>query len=242
MAIVWLPDNEITFPHPDSEDNTDGIVAVGGDLSVDRLLLAYRLGIFPWYNVDEPPIWWSPDPRCVLFPDDLKVHKSMRSYFNKEKYQVTYDTCFETVMRECGQKVRKGQEGETWITEDFVEAYVKLHEIGVAHSVEVWDGEELVGGLYGISLGKCFFGESMFAKASNASKFGFITLVRKLKALDFWLIDAQVVTQHMLTLGATTVSRKTFLDYMRKNNQEKTYKGDWNLLLNGIPRTVDREG
>ena len=238
MAIVWLPEDEISFPHPDGVHNTDGIVAVGGDLSVDRLMLAYRWGIFPWYNEDEPPIWWSPDPRCVLFPKDIKVHKSMRSYFNQQKFRVTYDTQFEQVMRECKQKVRKGQEGETWITQDFIDAYLRLHKIGVAHSVEVWEGEELVGGLYGVSLGKVFFGESMFAKKPNASKFGFITLVRELEKLDFWLIDAQVVSQHMLTLGATTIPRSTFLEYMRKNNAEKTYQGDWNLLINNISKEI----
>ncbi|HHB80118.1 MAG TPA: leucyl/phenylalanyl-tRNA--protein transferase [Saprospiraceae bacterium] len=238
MAIVWLPEDEISFPHPDGIHNTDGIVAVGGDLSVDRLMLAYRWGIFPWFNEDEPPIWWSPDPRCVLFPKDIRVHKSMRSYFNQQKYQVTYDTQFERVMRECKQKVRKGQEGETWISQDFIDAYVRLHKIGIAHSVEVWDGEQLVGGLYGVSLGKCFFGESMFANAPNASKFGFITLVRELEKLGFWLIDAQVVSQHMLTLGATTIPRAAFLQYMRKNNAEKTYQGDWNLLINGISKEI----
>ncbi len=240
MAIHWLPDNELSFPHPEEAHNAEGIVAVGGDLSVDRLLLAYRSGIFPWFNADEPPIWWCPDPRCVLFPKDIKVHKSMRSYFNQKKFDVTYDKCFERVMRGCQTIVRKGQEGDTWITEDFIQAYTKLHEMGLAHSVEVWKDGELVGGLYGVSLGKVFFGESMFSHVPNASKYGFITLVKKLEQLGFWLIDNQIVSQHLLSLGATTISRKAFLEYIRRNNAEKTFKGDWNLLLNGVANEIEK--
>ncbi len=224
-----LDENEISFPHP-SLANEDGILAFGGDLSPQRLLFAYENGIFPWFNEGEPIIWWSPDPRFVLYPDDLKVSKSMRPYFNQEKFLVTYDTVFQEVIENCKDLSRAGQDG-TWITDDMVKAYVKLHELGFAHSVEVWDNNILVGGLYGISLGKCFFGESMFQKKSNASKFGFITLVRKLKSIGFNLIDAQTPTKHLESLGAINISRKVFLDILEKNKKEKTLRGDWNELL-----------
>ncbi len=225
-----LDENEISFPHPSLADE-NGILAIGGDLSPQRLIFAYENGIFPWFNEGEPYIWWSPDPRFVLFPEDLKVSKSMRPYFNQGKFKVTYDTVFRDVMYECQQSFRKGQLG-TWITEDMIEAYVKVHELGLAHSVEVWDNGNLVGGLYGISLGKCFFGESMFQKKSNASKFGFITLVRKLKALSFNLIDAQTPTKHLASLGAKNIPRADFLDILEKNKKEKTLVGNWDQILN----------
>ncbi|HFC00520.1 MAG TPA: leucyl/phenylalanyl-tRNA--protein transferase, partial [Phaeodactylibacter sp.] len=179
MPVFRLTD-ELLFPPPELA-NEDGILAIGGDLSPQRLVLAYSMGLFPWFNPGEPILWWSPDPRFVLFPKKLKVSKSMRPYFNQKKFRVTYNTCFETIMRNCQQQYRKRQAG-TWITDEMIVSYTKLNESGIAHSVEVWQGDELVGGLYGIALGKIFFGESMFAKVSNASKFGFITLVRKLEA------------------------------------------------------------
>jgi leucyl/phenylalanyl-tRNA--protein transferase len=177
MPVFWLTE-EISFPPPELA-NEDGILAVGGDLSTDRLLLAYSMGLFPWFNPDDPILWWSPDPRFVLYPDKLKVAKSMRPYFNQNKFQVTFDTCFEKVIMACQQQYRKGQSGGTWITDEMVTSYTQLNKLGFAHSVEVWKDEELVGGLYGISLGKIFFGESMFAKRSNASKFGFGKRVTK---------------------------------------------------------------
>jgi len=200
---------------------------VGGDLSVDRLLAAYRQGIFPWFNPDDPIIWWSPDPRFVLFPDELKIHKSMRPYFNQKKFTVTFDGHFETVMRACQMQRRNNQVGGTWITEDMIEGYCNLHQQGYAHSVEVWKGEELVGGLYGIALGKIFFGESMFAKVSNASKFGFITLVQELKKKGFKLIDCQQKTGHLGSLGARAIPRQEFIELLEVNRGEEDLQGSW---------------
>lgn len=230
MPVYWLDKDDVSFP-PAELANEDGIIALGGDLSVERLLSAYWNGIFPWFNNDDPFIWWSPDPRFVLYPADLKVAKSMRSYFNQKKFQVTLDQEFETVMRNCQQAKREGQSGGTWITESIVEGYVKLHQAGYAHSVEVWKGEELVGGLYGVALGKVFFGESMFSKASNASKFGFISLVRKLVELDFDLIDCQQKTKYLGSLGATEIPRKNFLAHLEINKEKPTLKGNWGSML-----------
>lgn len=230
MPIFWLSNDNYSFPHPNLA-NEDGMLAVGGDLSPERLLLAYKLGIFPWFNEGDPIIWWSPDPRFVLFPEKLKVSKSMRPYFNQNKFTVTLDTAFKDVIRACQQQKRKGQLGGTWITEDMLEGYCKLYELGYAHSVEVWKADKLVGGLYGISLGKCFFGESMFATESNASKFGFIYLVRKLKELGFWLIDCQQETRHLASMGAEAISREDFLNLLNKNRDEPSTLGHWTTLF-----------
>jgi len=226
MPVYWLDKDDVSFPPADLA-NEDGIIALGGDLSVERLLSAYSNGIFPWFNNNDPFIWWSPDPRFVLYPDDLKVSKSMRPYFNQKKFQVTVDQEFETVMRNCQRAKREGQGGGTWITESMVEGYVNLHQAGYAHSVEVWKAEQLVGGLYGVALGKVFFGESMFSKVSNASKFGFISLVRKLVELDFDLIDCQQKTKYLGSLGAKEIPRINFLEHLEANKTKPTLKGNW---------------
>lgn len=226
MPVFWLDDESLDFPAPELA-TPEGIIAVGGDLSPERLLTAYSEGIFPWFNEGDPILWWSPDPRFVLFPDELVVSRSMRPYFNQKKFQVTFDRDFEGVMRNCQQSNRNGQSGDTWITEDMIRAYVQVHDMGYAHSVEVWQDEELVGGLYGISLGKIFFGESMFAKVSNASKYGFITLVQKLREKGFVLIDCQQQTQHLGSLGARPISRKSFLQYLEENKKQETLTGSW---------------
>ncbi|NJL75659.1 MAG: leucyl/phenylalanyl-tRNA--protein transferase [Saprospiraceae bacterium] len=230
MPVFWLPDNTLTFPHPELA-NQDGILAMGGDLSPRRLLLAYQIGIFPWFNPDDPIIWWSPDPRFVLFPEELKVAKSMRTYFNNPRFRLTLDQHFETIMRCCQNVYRKGQGGGTWITEDMVNGYCQLHKMGYAHSIEVWQDNQLVGGLYGIALGKCFFGESMFSKVPNASKFGFISLVRKLQKLGYQLIDCQQPTQYLSSLGARAIPRKEFLAILEKNRQFPTDISNWSDLL-----------
>ncbi len=229
MPVFWLSEH-ISFPDPRLA-NEDGILAIGGDLNPKRILLAYEMGIFPWFNPEDPIIWWCPDPRCVLFPKDLKVSKSMRPIFNQKKFQITFDHDFEAVILACQETRRNGQDTGTWITEDMLEAYCTLHEMGYAHSVEVWKEQKLVGGLYGIALGKCFFGESMFSKMNNASKTGFITLVRKLEQLGFWLIDCQQETNHLKSLGAKGIERERFLYILQKNKTEKTLIGNWRELL-----------
>jgi leucyl/phenylalanyl-tRNA---protein transferase len=219
MPVMWLSPTQIFFPHPDTFDTPD-VVAVGGDLSPERLLLAYSLGIFPWYNEgDEPIMWWSPDPRMVLFPDELKVSKSMRPYFNQKKFSVTYNVDFQRVMRECMLHNRRDQDGTSWINEDMIAAYTILHQAGFAHSVEVWEGNDLVGGLYGVAYGRIFYGESMFSKVTNASKFGFISFVLKIKKMGIDLIDCQQETSHLSSLGAKLIPRSDFSEKI-KNNAE----------------------
>jgi len=227
MPVFWLANDTLDFPDPEGA-NEDGLVALGGDLSPERLINAYNQGLFPWFNEGDPILWWSPDPRFVLFPDELKVSKSMRPYFNQGKFRVTYDTDFRAVITACQQMYRPGQ-GGTWITGDMVEAYCQVHRLGFAHSVEVWKEEELVGGLYGIALGRIFFGESMFAKASNASKFGFISLVRRLEEHGYTLIDCQQETRHLASLGGRGIPRSRFLTYLRDNDVEKTERKNWKI-------------
>lgn len=200
---------ELFFPDV-SEADEHGILAVGGDLSPERLLLAYRSGIFPWFDSDEPILWWSPPQRMVLFPDQLVVSKSMRTILRKELFTVTFNKDFRAVISSCSQISRNGQQG-TWISQDMIEAYVKLHELGYAKSVEVWQNNELVGGLYGIDLGHVFCGESMFSKVSNASKVAFITLVENLKVRQYKLIDCQVHNDHLESLGAIEIEREEFM-------------------------------
>jgi leucyl/phenylalanyl-tRNA--protein transferase len=197
------------FP-PVSEANADGILAVGGDLSPERLQLAYKSGIFPWFEQGEPILWWSPNPRMVLFLDELIVSKSMRNILNRNLFKVTFNQSFRAVISNCKNIERDGQNG-TWITNDMIEAYCKLHELGFAKSVEVWQDGELVGGLYGVDLGHVFCGESMFSKVSNASKAAFITLVNQLKKDNYKLLDCQVYNPHLESLGCREINRAEFM-------------------------------
>lgn len=229
MSYYFL-DDTLYFP-PVKEANNYGILAIGGDLKPERLLLAYRSGIFPWFSEGEPIIWWSPDPRFVLFPEKLKVAKSMRPIFNQKRFSITYDQAFSEVITQCRQTYRPGQHG-TWITDDMQAAYQNLHQQGYAHSVEVRNAEgKLVGGLYGISLGACFFGESMFSHESNASKAGFITLVRDLQKRGIQLVDCQVHTPHLESLGAEMILREDFIDLIQKLLQVPTLQGNWQELF-----------
>ncbi len=214
---MHLLNNEISFPDPSTAD-ADGLVAIGGDLSVERLLLAYKMGIFPWYNEDEPILWWSPDPRCVLFPDKLKISKSMKPVINKGEFRFTMNRVFKEVVTLCKTINRKDEQG-TWINSDIVEAYIQLHEKGFALSAETWFEGKLVGGLYGVIIGKVFYGESMFSVMPNASKFAFIQLVQKLKKEGLQLIDCQIKSEHLMSLGAELLSRKTFNDLLSQCNQ-----------------------
>ncbi|WP_179315941.1 leucyl/phenylalanyl-tRNA--protein transferase [Winogradskyella undariae] len=203
--------HKIEFPDV-SEASEDGLLAVGGDLSSERLIHAYSNGIFPWYQDEEPILWWSPDPRFVLLPKDLKTSKSMKQILKKETFKVTENKAFREVLENCAATKRVGQDG-TWITEDMIKAYVKLHQLGYAKSVEVWQDDVLVGGLYGIAINdKVFCGESMFAKVSNASKVGFITFI---KNTNYKLIDCQIYTNHLESLGAKDMPRAQFMEYLK---------------------------
>ncbi len=210
-----LLNEELIFP-PVEMANKDGILAFGGNLSPERLLLAYRSGIFPWYNEDEPIVWWSPDPRFVLFPDKLKVSKSMQTVLNNGKFRFTINRAFTQVIQNCKTAPRKEQEG-TWISPAVQNAYMQLHQLGHAHSAEAWLNGELVGGLYGVRLGKIFFGESMFSKVSNASKFAFIKYIQQLQKEQVMLIDCQVYTSHLESMGAAMIERKKFIGLLDGN-------------------------
>ncbi|KIB00003.1 leucyl/phenylalanyl-tRNA--protein transferase [Flavobacterium sp. KMS] len=209
--------SEVLFFPPVSEANYDGILAIGGDLSPERLQLAYRSGIFPWFNEGEPILWWSPNPRMVLFLDELIVTKSMRNILNRNIFKVTFNQNFRDVISNCQKIKRDGQNG-TWISNDMIESYCKLHEMGFAKSVEVWENDVLVGGLYGVDLGHVFCGESMFSKVSNASKVAFIALVNKLKNENYKLLDCQVYNPHLESLGCREIERDVFMQIL--NNDE----------------------
>ncbi|WP_313375072.1 leucyl/phenylalanyl-tRNA--protein transferase [Chishuiella sp.] len=208
--MYWLG-QDLTFPDY-NEVNEDGIIAIGGDLSPERLILAYKKGIFPWFNEDEPILWWFPQDRFVLFPENLHVSKSMKKVFKDQIFTFTENKAFREVILNCSNVNRKNQDG-TWITNDMVEAYCKLNELGIAKSIEVWKDNELVGGFYGVEMGNVFCGESMFAHVSNASKAGFIQFVAKYHK-KYQLIDCQVYTDHLASLGAIEIDSETFLEYL----------------------------
>lgn len=214
MPVYRLPEDEIIFPHPFLAQD-DGLLAVGGDLSINRLLLAYSNGIFPWYNEDDPILWWFPHPRFVIFPEDIKISKSMKKILKKDLFKVTYDKCFKDVITLCGE-TRRYNEG-TWITDEMLKAYCELHKRGYAHSVEVWNEDKLVGGLYGVSIGKCFFGESMFSNMSNASKVALISLAEDLKKKEFAFIDCQMYTKHLESMGAVHIEKEEFWKLLKEN-------------------------
>jgi leucyl/phenylalanyl-tRNA--protein transferase len=210
---MYYLSKDLFFP-PVSQANHDGILAIGGDLSPERLQLAYRSGIFPWFNEGEPIIWWSPNPRMVLFLDDLIVSKSMRNILNRNIFKVTFNQNFRDVISNCQQVKRDGQTG-TWITNEMIDAYCKLNELGIAKSVEVWQNDQLVGGLYGIDLGHVFCGESMFSLVSNASKVAFINLVNQLKEDNYRLLDCQVYNEHLESLGCFEIERTVFMEILK---------------------------
>ncbi|HHJ38248.1 MAG: leucyl/phenylalanyl-tRNA--protein transferase [Methylothermaceae bacteria B42] len=225
LTLLDPSDSHQDFPPIDEAlSDPNGLLAVGGNLSPNRLLNAYRQGIFPWYNEGEPILWWSPDPRLVLFPEKLKVSRSLRKILKQKKFSVTFDQDFTGVIEACARP-RIGYVGDgTWITPEMKLAYIRLHQLGHAHSVEAWQANELVGGLYGVAIGRVFFGESMFYHRSNASKVAFVTLVESLKRWDYALIDCQVHTQHLTAFGAETIPRKRFVEKL-------------NILCNELPNT-----
>lgn len=214
--MVRLDPNEISFPDPELYDGHEGIIAFGGDLSTQRIWFAYQNGIFPWFNPDEEILWWCPDPRFVLFPAEVKTSKSMKKILDRKVFQFTENQCFEAVIRNCQQINRKDQDG-TWLSEELIKAFLELHRYGLAKSFEVWQDEELVGGFYGLQIGKVFCGESMFSKVSNASKAGFINFVESHKN-QLEVIDCQSHTPHLESLGARMIPKKEFLHILKQNN------------------------
>ena len=218
---VWLdPDiNNIDFPHPDyALTEPDGLLAVGGDLSPARIINAYINGIFPWYSEGEPILWWSPNPRAVLFPEKLHISRSLKKLIRQGHFRTTLDYAFEQVIELCACTPRANQDG-TWITSDMKRAYLQLHKMGIAHSAECWQEEKLVGGLYGLAIGKVFFGESMFSRQSNASKVAFVHLLDELQKANYALIDCQVTTDHLLSLGAEEIPRNQFLSLVKQHTR-----------------------
>jgi leucyl/phenylalanyl-tRNA--protein transferase len=222
---VYALTNTLIFPDPNLAED-EGLIAVGGDLSSKRLLLAYANGIFPWYSEGDPILWWSPDPRIVLFPDKFRISKSLKQTLRNNQFTVKFDSAFEEVIDACSNIRREGQDG-TWITSEMKEAYIHLHQLGFAHSVETYMDGKLAGGLYGVSLGRAFFGESMFYFQRDASKIALYFLVKKLIDWEFHFIDAQVETAHLINLGAESLSRKEFLDLLNKALIYPTIKGKW---------------
>ena len=225
MSVFQLPSGLPLFPDPDAAE-PDGLLAVGGDLSPQRLLAAYQRGIFPWYEDGQPILWWSPDPRLVLFPEEFHVSRRLRRTLRQGVFTVQFDTAFAEVIRNCAEIRTSTGEG-TWITQEMQDAYNHMHELGYAHSVEVWQERQLVGGVYGISLGRCFFGESMFSCRSNASKIALATLSKRAAELELELIDCQMTTRHLLSLGARELPRHEFLRLVQEGMRYPTRHELW---------------
>jgi leucyl/phenylalanyl-tRNA--protein transferase len=224
---VYLLTDDLIFP-PVHLATPEGLLAIGGDLSPERLLLAYQRGIFPWYSEDEPILWWSPDPRLIIYPEELKISRSLKRTIRRGLFRATMDTRFTQVIQACGRtRVRNGQ--GTWITPEMEKAYIRLHGLGYAHSVEIWYENKLVGGLYGVSLGRCFFGESMFSEVSDASKVALVALRHHLQQHQFDFIDCQMPTDHLIRLGARKIARNDFLAELQSSLLWPTLQGTWHL-------------
>lgn len=217
---------KIEFP-PAWLARSDGLLCIGGDLSPTRLLLAYKNGIFPWFSKDEPFLWWSPDPRLVLFPKEINISKSLKKKIKKNRLKITVDRAFKQTIRSCAKPRERMHEG-TWLVDEMIDSYIQLHHMGFAHSIETWRDNQLVGGLYGVCLGRSFFGESMFSFESDASKIALVALANHLRRQDFDLIDCQVTTDHLLSMGAHEISRNSFLDIISKSVKRKNLKNIWN--------------
>ena len=238
MTAPYLLDNTHKTIFPDVKlalTEPDGLLAVGGDLSIERLTSAYQQGIFPWYSEGQPILWWSPDPRMVLHPSEIKVSRSLAKKIRQQSFKVTFDQNFIDVVSACSKpRLEKGvEQNETWILDEMIDAYTKLHEAGYAHSVECWQDNKLVGGLYGVAIGKVFFGESMFSRVSDASKIAFVFLSKQLEKWGFQLIDCQVYTAHLESLGAKMISRKKFITLLQQhsinNNEHNKWQADLDL-------------
>lgn len=223
--MPYLLSDFLAFPDP-READPDGLIAIGGDLSPERLILAYSNGIFPWYEANSPILWWSPDPRMVLIPEEIRISHSMKQRIRKSDFEIRIDTAFEAVIQNCAM-INGREEDGTWITNDMIEAYCKLHELGLAHSVETWKSGQLAGGLYGVSLGLAFFGESMFYRETDASKVALVYLARMLAQMGFKMIDVQQETEHLKSMGARSVPRNEFLDLLKEAMRFETLQGNW---------------
>ncbi|MBK7096002.1 MAG: leucyl/phenylalanyl-tRNA--protein transferase [Saprospiraceae bacterium] len=230
MPVYSLNPDLPGFPDPARSDR-NGLLAVGGKLNPEWLIEAYSAGVFPWFNESDPIMWWSPNPRSVVYPGEVKISKSMKQLLNNGRFELRVDSSFESVIQQCRAIKRKDQD-DTWITEEVKKAFIEMHRIGLAHSFETWYNEVLVGGLYGISLGTIFFGESMFSTVPNASKFAFISLSEILKKNSFVLIDCQIPNPHLTSMGCFDMRKKEYLKILWKNDPEKTIIGNWNELLN----------
>lgn len=229
MEIPWLDTEQFGFPSLDTAlDNPNGLLAVGGDLSSQRLLSAYRSGVFPWYEEGQPLLWWSPDPRCVLFPSRVHVSRSMRKLLRSRRFHVRCDTAFSAVIDQCAAP-RSYTDG-TWITTAMKDAYIELHEQGVAHSIEVWENDELQGGLYGLAIGRVFFGESMFSRVANASKLALVSLCGQLEQWGYPIIDCQVDNPHLRSMGAEMLPRQQFAEYLARFATGSGQDEPWQIL------------
>lgn len=230
LAPYWIHPHDTRFEFPDVRlalEEPDGLLAVGGDLSIKRLTAAYRKGIFPWYNDEQPILWWSPNPRAVLLPDELKVSRSLKKTLRKKRFSVTFDHAFSEVIEACSGPRAQDNDPGTWITDEMKHAYQQLHKQGFAHSVECWCDGKLVGGLYGVAIGQVFFGESMFSRQTDASKVAFVALVQQLSQWGFGLIDCQVQSQHLESLGAKTIGRETFTNLLDQYCDKPSQTGPW---------------
>jgi leucyl/phenylalanyl-tRNA--protein transferase len=235
--LTWLDPRNHNQPFPNPEQSLaepNGLLAVGGDLSPKRLLNAYRNGIFPWYSSDQPILWWSPDPRMVLFPENLKISRSLRKVIKRDHFRVTMDKAFRAVIQCCSEP--RPQQSGTWITQELLSAYSKLYQLGYGHSVETWYQEELVGGLYGLAIGRVFFGESMFSRMNDASKVALVALTVQLSRWNFTLIDCQMHTEHLRRLGAADIPRRTFVELLKQYCPLASPKGIWHF--EGWPATL----
>lgn len=224
MPVYKITD-ELIFPFPDLA-REDGLLGVGGDLSPTRLLLAYENGIFPWFSANDPIMWWSPDPRCIIRPGDIHVSRSLKKFMRKTDFSISADTDFRSVIEACSKVPRK-EEGGTWIGKEMVEAYCELHHLGMAHSIEFWHEKKLVGGMYGISIGASFFGESMFSFLPNASKIALLILCRFLERKNFVMLDCQLYNPHLESMGAIEIDRAEFLEMLKESNKIATKRGSW---------------
>ncbi|MFV1874006.1 MAG: leucyl/phenylalanyl-tRNA--protein transferase [Oleiphilus sp.] len=229
--LPWL-DKHTDFPNPSAAlSEPNGLLAASSELCTEQILLAYRSGIFPWYSEEQPVLWWSPDPRCIIYPNQVHISRSLKKHNKQHQPRLTFDSHFAQVIRHCA---RLDSEEGTWITAEMEEAYIALHEAGYAHSVEVWENNTLIGGLYGIAMGQCFFGESMFSLAPNASKIAFAYLCRQLEKWNYQIIDCQVDNPHLRTLGAITIPRKTFLEQLERSVNKPARKHEWTFDISDL--------